>query len=360
MSEEQSKINLPTELINEKTFYTLGGASAGVLLVCWVINYVTVDVSWLNYKSYRIIGLVLSEAFAIVIMLNKKEKKSMKWLFAVLNGFLIFVNASGLNVMTSSYIFNPSDTARKGAYNDNHFHQIQVRTTQHAGIFTLPRMVSWWPDEQLIQENKELITRNDLLTDENKKLKTLVDVTSGNQPAIQKMATENDSLQQELTNLKSQVEEKQKQLDVAISNMNTQDNNLKKQLTDCLQQRNSLKDSLQTCLTRYNSFNERYEKLRNTLEGCNKEKQSLKTQLTDCLNQKDALTATINSLNEQIKNLNARTNTISLTEHIKQACNQRAIRYRPGYVKTSDDYLKEQAFWKTFCNSFNSWITPIQ
>src|SRR6185503_4460817 len=191
MANDRTAISLPTELINEKTFYTLGGASAGVWLTCWAINYVAVDVSWLNYKTYRLIAIMLSEGLAIYIMYKTKKKESMKWLFAFLNGLLIFINASGLNTMTASYIFNPADADTvKGKADEAHL-RLNDQMAK-AAIFPLPRMMSWWPDEKLVNDFKEVKKENTALATENHELKNVI--AAGDQGS-KVLLSKNDSLQ---------------------------------------------------------------------------------------------------------------------------------------------------------------------
>ncbi len=352
---------MPTELISEKTFYTLGGASAGVLLICWVVNYVAVDVSWLNYKMYRLIGLVLSEGFAILIMLKKKEHTSMKWLFAILNGFLIFVNASGLNVMTSSYIFNPKDSTKMGMTGYFHFQKFHADDIQQAGIFPLPRMINWWPDEKLIEKNNELGKINEILVAKNRELQMIIDAPGAGAADVKRnYITKIDSLNNVAQALGVRLAEKQNQLDEFTNKANTHGNDLQQQLSDCIRRRNSARDSLLSCLAALHERNDGDSKLSNALKTCNSEKQSLMKDRDDCNRQKASLDKMVASLTERIKKSGTSPATLTLTDHIKQACNQKIIRPGPNNRKTADDILKEQSFWKTFCASFNSWNNRIE
>ncbi len=322
---------LPTELISEKTFYTLGGASAAVLLTCWAINYVTVDVSWLNYKSYRLIGIILSEAAAIIIMYKTRKKDSMKWLFAFLNGLLIFVNASGLNIMTSSYIFNEAETATKkdsSAY--RHFQNDRVL---EAAIIPLPRMVSWWPDEKLVagyqelrQENSKLASENGKLASENAELRTILDTE--NQGA-KNLLGQKDSLVLVINSMQTTIDEKQRQVDQLTATIKGGNDKLSNQLAECLKDRDKKNDALLKCQLSINQLNA-------TIDGLKNDIRSLKSQLKNCAGRNP-----------------------TLAQLLQQVCNKNS---QPD---KADDSLRMQRFyremnWPRFCKSFNVWNNPIE
>lgn len=394
--------NLPTELIDEKTFYTLGGASAAVLLICWAINYITVDVSWLNYKVYRFIGFILSEVFAVIIVFQKKDRKAIKWLFAFLNGLLIFVNASGLNVMTTSDIFNPKDSTNINSTSYFHFQQFRSDSYQKAGIFPLPRMASWWPDEKLMAQNARLEEQNRQLITENYKLKAIQRGTDGSQTLP--VTSQNDSLRL----LISQLAGKQKQIDELLAGIRNDGDKLQQQLSDCLTGRNALVDSLNfysqkfySCQQSYGNLMERYNRLYNEQNGyadqfrllkeqlndctkekldfqnglneCNNQLRLLKRQLADCENNKvpsqentDALNNRIRELMQRIKELEvqAGSDNTTLVELFRQIC---AKNNMPVRVRTSvpnrlpdDNLLRNEDFykavdWAVFCKNFNTW-----
>ena len=290
MATSKPTASLPTELISEKSFYTLGGASAGVLLTCWAINYVAVDVSWLNYKTYRLIGVLLSEAFAVYIMYKTKKKDSMKWLFAFLNGLLIFVNASGLNVMTSSYIFSTADSTANTALR----YQQQypgAGSIQLAGIFPLPRMISWWPDEKLIAKNQELVEKTKTLDSANTELKTQLkntdDVRTGT------FLRQKDSLQLEINSLTEQLNGKQKQIDDLILSAQGSTNTLQQKLTECIKERDKKNDALISCQTSNRNLTIKNQDLQSKLNDCNDE-------LSKSNGDKDQLSNRVNDLTQQL------------------------------------------------------------
>jgi len=349
MADDNSTFSLPTELINDKTFYTLGGASAAVWLTCWAINYVAVDVSWLNYKTYRLIAIILSEGLAIYIVFKTKKKETMKWLFAFLNGLLIFINASGLNTMTSSYVFNPPDKAA-AKKDSSAFIQSANENQLQAGIFPLPRMINWWPDEKLIAQNRELAVENSALDSVNSELKTLLHSTEEEKSA--RLLHQQDSLQLIINTLSAQLSEKQKQVDDLVASARGSSDVLRQQLTDCIRDRDKRNDELTTCMTSNTKLANINRDLQNKLNRCNADKTSLNNK--------------INELNQKLAH-SGNTQT-TLTELLKQVCEKSKVPIprRPAGVKpTQDELLRQQVFYKNlklaeFCNSFNLWLNPVE
>lgn len=325
MADERTAINLPTELINEKTFYTLGGASAGVWLTCWAINYVAVDVSWLNYKTYRLIAILLSEGLAIYIMYKTKKKESMKWLFAFLNGLLIFVNASGLNTMTASYIFNPSDTTTAKAAGDA-YRQFQNNSVMKAAIFPFPRMVSWWPDEELVEEYEVTKRENRTLTAENHELKAVV---AAGDEGSKVLLSKNDSLLLVINSIQSTIDDKQKQIDQLTETIRSGSNDLSTRLAECLADRDKINDQLRTCKLSEEQLKAELTKLKTT-------NVNLRQELRTC-GTKDA----------------------SLAALLQQVCNRINQKQRNDRFLMQESQFKRMG-WTSFCKWFNeSWKDPI-
>jgi TctA family transporter len=106
MTTEALTPKLPTELFDEKTFYTLGGATGAVFLSSWAISYFLFQLlDCYPVKIIHLIVFLLSELVAVIIMLQKKDTKAIKYLFTFLNGLLIFVNVNGLNQMFGTATF---------------------------------------------------------------------------------------------------------------------------------------------------------------------------------------------------------------------------------------------------------------
>ncbi len=357
MADDKPAGSLPIELISEKTFYTLGGASAAVLLTCWAVNYVAVDVPWLNYKAYRLLGIILSEACAIVIMYKTRKKSSMKWLFAFLNGLLIFVNASGLNIMTSSYIFNPKDSTAQRSFLYRQQHP-DAGSYQLAGIFPLPRMINWWPDEKLIKQNKELIEKNNILDSANYQLKNLLQ-SSGDGKAAMSLQ-QRDSLQSIINSLTEQLNDKQKQIDQLISSSQGSTNELQKQLAECIKSMDKKNGDLLSCQASNAKLTANNRELQAQLNNCINE-------LTKCNSEKGSLNSRINELNQRLVNAGNRQTT--LTELLRQVCEKNKVSVIPRISRirntmTKDDSLRQQAFykkinWNAFCESFSAWYNPV-
>lgn len=324
MADDRTAINLPTELINEKTFYTLGGASAGVWLTCWAINYVAVDVSWLNYKTYRLIAILLSEGLAIYIMYKTKKKESMKWLFAFLNGLLIFVNASGLNTMTASYIFNPADTTSKNP--GEAYRQFKNDGMVKAAIFPLPRMVSWWPDEELVEEYEEVKKENVTLATENQQIKAVL--AAGDQGS-QLLLSKNDSLQLVINSMQTTIDDRQKQIDQLTETIRNGSDDFSKRLAACIEERDKVNDMLRNSQLSVSQLNAAIADLRAA-------NAKLRQELRTC-GSRDATLATL----------------------FQQVCNRISLRH------SNDQSLMQQNFyrrmsWAGFCESFNSWNNRIE
>ncbi len=301
MDENSVPGKLPSELINEKSFYTLGGASSAVVLICWVINYVFGDFLLPNSGTYRIVGLILSEFFAVIIVLQQKDRRMIKWLFAFLNGLLIFVNASGLNAMTAS-TDSDSDKTKQIAY--NYSPKYQSFSTQQAGIFSLPGMINWWPDEKLIAKNVLLTETNRNLNVENIRLKASLPATPEKKNDL--LAIQNDSLRW----LKSQLAEKEKQVRELSAAARNNGDNLQKRLTACLEEKTAIADSLILYRNKFrsceqqnhdllqnsslfrdekNKLSDRIQLLQKQIRTCTGEKSATQDKLNNCTTQLDSL-----------------------------------------------------------------------
>jgi len=390
--------SLPTELIDEKSFFTLGGASAAVLLICWAISYVFEGVSWLDYTIFRVFGFFISEVFAVIIIMQKKNRSTIQWLFAFLNGLLIFVNASGLNVMTSSTIFNPEE--KKVLYQ---FPKLPSEPIQQASIIQLPGMVNWWPDENLIDKNIRLLELNHNLVAENVRLKDIQKKTGSDN--YQNFSGKNDSI----SLLKSQLADKQKHIEELSASIKNSGDKLRQQLTDCWTEKSGIEDSLKLVQQKFRlceqtsvDLIEKYNKLQNAQNSFTDQINSFKKQLNDCINEKLALHENLGSCNNQLETLrrqladckNARPpdreNTevktridellqrikmleakksideATLVELFKQIAikNKMPVRVRSSAQLPDDNLLVNEDFYKTvnwpvFCRNFNAWYVKM-
>ncbi|HET9744096.1 MAG TPA: hypothetical protein VFP97_00200 [Chitinophagaceae bacterium] len=325
MADDRTAINLPTELISEKTFYTLGGASAGVWLTCWAINYVAVDVSWLNYKTYRLIAILLSEALAIYIMYKTKKKESMKWLFAFLNGLLIFVNASGLNTMTASYIFDPTDTTAVKNTGDAH-RQLQNNSIMKAAIFPFPRMVSWWPDKKLVEEYEGVKQENVTLAAENQELKT---VMAAGDEGSKVLLSKNDSLVLVINSMQMTIDDRQKQIDQLTETIRNGSDDFSKRLSECMEERTRINNELRACQLSVSQANASITELK----------------------------AANARLRQELKTCGSKDATLAML--CQQVCNRISLQHRSDQSLMQQNFYRRMA-WAGFCESFNSWNNRIE
>lgn len=145
--------DLPTSFYTPKSFFSLNGAAVAVWIFCLVLGAVLPPRA-LAPIQYRIIAISLSEIIAVIIVFRSKKRKLDYWFLAIFNGILIFVNASGWNVITSNTFFRDKaetfETIRPGATTASllNFHQI-----------------NWWADNSLFMKHKKLLTEYDSLRD---------------------------------------------------------------------------------------------------------------------------------------------------------------------------------------------------
>jgi uncharacterized protein YukE len=282
MAENNNPVNLPTELISEKSFYTLGGASASVLISCWAINYVTEGSNLLDYRDYRIIGLLLSEIAAFIIVFKTQKQEGMKWIFALLNGLLIFLNASGMNAMTASNIFNKDqDTSKSSSTMIRAINEHQ----RQASLFPLPRMTNWWPDEELIAAHEVLIEEKQDLQKTVQELEAKM-ATVANRNEVEALAKELRASKDSIQALKSRLalkEDETKQQNAA----NTQNvTAMQKQLQECNREKEELRNRLQyeneRCTQLLNECNGNINRLREQNKELEAKMAETRRLLEDC------------------------------------------------------------------------------
>jgi len=196
MASETNTAVVPSEFISDKTFKTLGQASGGVYLISIVISLLTSGS--LGPAAYRNIGFVLSVLAACFILLKKNNRKSFKnWVFIFLNGVLIFVNVSGMNSITADFQKVKSEEKPKA---ENQIMNTDLYT--EAGLIPIPYVIDWWPNEQLLEENRELRRQIQVLDSINQKLRLESKGVMNEQDkiAMDSIKKSNDSLQSLLAN----------------------------------------------------------------------------------------------------------------------------------------------------------------
>jgi hypothetical protein len=347
MSETQT-IELPKELISEKSFYTLAGASVCVFLLCWAVNYLGGDS--FSYKFYRGLAMGLSVAFSILIMFQRKKRKGIQYLLAAINAILIFINATGANVVTAqSALFNERDTTSKSVW-----YGVPERKFTFAGLFPLPGMTPWFPDEELIEAHQQAVSENQVLVATN--LKLMEDGSRSSSEREERLLGEIDSLKRLVEDYKQRLSGKEEAINQLNTNAKLTGNELQEKLSACLTDNNKKSDSLTLLAGRVQSLKDFIDKL----QGQNG---TLSNQLETCNSKKNELEQRVASLEgkvgEQQKQITALA-TKPLTEHLTEACQRKPIRYLPGHVFTKDELLLEQDFWKTFCGSYSAWTTVIK
>lgn len=270
MSNNNPSVNLPTEFINDKSILTLSGATFVVFLVCYVINFIFEDT--FNYKVYRGIGLVVSLTIAVIITLQDKEKKPVKWFFAFINGCLIFSSVSGLNVMTSGYMNNQTEMVSHSQ--SGVFRLLNPVNDRYSGaaIFSLPRMTNWWPDERIISLNSQYSERIRQIESENHRL----------QLQIEEMKTGVDNAQTDfsrdsIAELKNQLSAKEGMIIELRSALENNNNDISNQFSSCLEEKQRLAERLRD----YTKQFEDCQKYSNTLEARNKDLQNENNSLNE-------------------------------------------------------------------------------
>jgi hypothetical protein len=135
---------LPDDLFTFAKLKTLAGAAAAVWVLIAVVHTV-LPKDALHYTIWRIIALCLSEIVALIILFEKKNRRTKDWFIAILNGCLIFINASGLNAVSNGTSFFTKDETVKSPH----------LTVTKSSILPFLDDVSWWPDTKLLRKIKE-------------------------------------------------------------------------------------------------------------------------------------------------------------------------------------------------------------
>jgi hypothetical protein len=117
-----------------KTLGTVAGCAGAVWITCLVL-YNLLPENTLGYLAWRWIALLLSEFVVIVLFLKVKVKSMERWMIAVLNGFIVFINASGINAVSTGVPFNKKDT-----------------TIKISSLLPFARDIAWWPDISLLKK----------------------------------------------------------------------------------------------------------------------------------------------------------------------------------------------------------------
>jgi len=90
-------MEFPKEFFTTNTLFTLSGSSVAV----WIITSVIGDLMGINQKFKKWIGLILSLILALLGVTLLEDRPWLTWLVAVVNGFLIYLTAVGVNTVAS-------------------------------------------------------------------------------------------------------------------------------------------------------------------------------------------------------------------------------------------------------------------
>jgi hypothetical protein len=157
MSPFDPQKDIPGEFYSAKTFFTVGGSAAGVWIFCLVVGAIFPQHA-ITPLSYRIIAITLSEIIAIVMVLRLKSRKAENWFLSIFNGLLIFINASGWNVITANTFFSDKTNSDKTMLIDGAGKNIQT-----AGFLDSFHQIQWWQDNAVFRKNNALINENEQL-----------------------------------------------------------------------------------------------------------------------------------------------------------------------------------------------------
>lgn len=92
-------MEVPKELYTISTLFTLGGSASAVWIITSVINHLIG--SQKIQKLKKCFGFILSLGFALLGATLIKERILLTWVVAVVNGFLIYLTAVGINAVVS-------------------------------------------------------------------------------------------------------------------------------------------------------------------------------------------------------------------------------------------------------------------
>ncbi|MGX5690348.1 hypothetical protein [Arcticibacter tournemirensis] len=254
---------LPNQLYSSNTLYTLSGAATAVWIICLVLSTV-IPPHILTVYHWRLIALTLSEFFAILIIFQKRDRKIDIWVIGIINGLLIFINASGINAVTTGIAFeNQTHSQKKAGIADN-------KHLSLSGILFLDRQINWWPDRELIHKNYSLNNDNHKLRDDNNILRNRIKKLENEAP-MEKV--ENSSAigehSEEISLLRQQLSSLQKSLKILNDNNAELQKSKTPSQVPISQKTNStvdlvlVKDELKACQNENDLLRSQIKKIRN-------------------------------------------------------------------------------------------------
>lgn len=91
---------LPEEFFTTSTLFTLGGSTTAIWIITSAIGYLFEFE--MSEKIKKWIVFILSFAIVLIGATLVKEPNIVTWVVAVVNGFLVFLTALGLNTLVSA------------------------------------------------------------------------------------------------------------------------------------------------------------------------------------------------------------------------------------------------------------------
>jgi hypothetical protein len=150
---------IPDDFFTFNTFKTVAGSAGAVWVVCLVIGFLTPQ-NLFNYYQWRYIAFGLSEILVFTMFLRSRKLKFDNCILALLNGFLVFANASGFNAISTSVALKEAMTNKQ----------------QNSSIIPFTKEIAWWPDATLVNTVKNQKQENNLIKRENDSLKNQIDI----------------------------------------------------------------------------------------------------------------------------------------------------------------------------------------
>lgn len=253
---------LPSDFFSANSLFTLSGSACAVWIFCLVLSAI-IPANSLSVYHWRLIALVFSEFLAVAIVLQQKNNSSIKWLIGLINGLLIFINASGINAVSTGLAFENKNSMKmeKMSYLGAHD---KIAASMH--IFN--HEISWWPDLNILHEKDSLEKTNVALVRKNEQIEksynsfkkncvisnpNITDVLKRDSilnEKVSKIERENVLLKSRLENLDSKhaMDRKLATQDESIKIDNEVGHNelltLKKNLTDCQEENSDLMKKL--------------------------------------------------------------------------------------------------------------------
>ena len=241
------------KLYDRKSLFTLSGAAGAVWLLCLVIANLDQDHEMLSVTVYKFIALAVSMALAIYMVLRDKRKtRKENYLFAFFNGLLIFVNASGINAISSNVAKLASEPSNDSAWVSEGFKSYEA---QFLAFSFFVNDVDWWPNTKQEQHIKDLERQLN-------KYNNAEGSIHSEDPIAKEYIIYREETQKQLEALTQQLENCKEQAA-------NQESNIERDPTGAVQQDPKLTAALKECLAKGKEYAAEIKELKNALVRCN-------------------------------------------------------------------------------------------